>query len=164
MGLLESYSDFYKYNDVLTLYSEHEPYIKLSEQEVVQVLDELISEKIATVIINENLNVDNMLLECDKHRKEHIIRAKVLIEKDFFNNVSVIEKEKNRKFLLSLDFTIDQINNISPSPTRRTKIRNFSSPEISQTWMQNKGWEGYIEWIALTSLYETAEQELKIGK
>jgi hypothetical protein len=148
----------------MRLHSEKTVYIQLTELEVICILDELISEKIAVLIIKENLDVSDVLDASIDERKSHIIRAIELIDNNFFNDIPDIDKGIRQNFLLSLEFTKDQINKIPSFPSRRTKIHNFPSPEKENMWIKSNGWDEYIRWISITCLYKEAEQELEVGK
>lgn len=160
MKNLEDYTNGFNYDNIIRIYEERSSVIKLQELDIVNVLDELIAERIAEYSLQHSFDVLSLVQDACDERKAHIYRAHELILNDFYNGKS---DGIQRAFLLALDFTEEQIDAIPPMPGRRTKLSNFTHPAGSQMWLQCFGWDEYARWIALTSLYPMAEKELSIG-
>ncbi|QFI38143.1 hypothetical protein FR932_09950 [Moritella marina ATCC 15381] len=160
MKNINDYTNGFSYDNVIRIYEDNSPIIKLQELDIVHVLDELIAEKIAEYSLKHSFDVLSLIQDACDERKAHIYRAHELISNNFYNSK---RSEKHRNFLLAIDFSDEQIDAILPMPTRRTKLSNFIPPEGNKMWLQCLGWDEYVRWIALTCLYPMAEQELSIG-
>jgi hypothetical protein len=150
MKHISDYTKSFNYDNVISIYEDNSPIIRLQELDIVHVLDELIAERIAEYSLQHSFDVLSLIQDACDERKAHIYRAHELISNNFYN--SKID-DSHRAWLLALDFSDEDIDAFPPMPTRRTKLSYCVAPEGNKIWEQCSGWDEYVRWIALTCLY-----------